>query len=71
MCTTISILCPTDRNITATLTVTPRVLVPEFIGFVQACVGLDAEPTQSIMITFQTVDGIAQGTLLFIRKTSH
>jgi len=28
----------------ATMIVTPGVLVPESIGFVQACVGLDAEP---------------------------
>jgi len=52
----------------AILTVTPGGLTPESIGFVQACVGLVAEPTQSIMITLQTVDGNAQGTLFFICK---
>ena len=48
----------------ATLIVTPAGVVPESIGFVQACVMLDAEPTQSIMITLQTTDvGSAQGKL--------
>ena len=53
-------------SITATLTVTPGSLVPESIGFVQACVMLDEEPTGDILITLQTVGGNAQGTLLFI-----
>jgi len=45
------------------LTITPGVLVPESIGFVQACVMLDAEPAGDVMITVQTTDGTAQGTL--------
>jgi len=50
------------------LTVTPGPLVPESIGFVQACVELDAEPTGDILITLQTGGGNAQGTLLLIFK---
>jgi len=51
----------------ATMIVTPGVLVPESIGFVQACVGLDAEPTQSIIITLQTVNAMA-GALLSVKS---
>ena len=50
------------------MTVTPGPLVPESIGFVQACVMLDNETTGDILITLQTVGGNAQGTLLFICK---
>ena len=49
------------------LMVTPTGLVPESVGFVQACVMLNDEPTGNIMITLQTVDGTAQGRL-FICK---
>jgi len=49
-----------ERNITATLTVTPGPLVPESIGFVQACVMLDNETTGDILITLQTIGDNAQ-----------
>ena len=50
------------------MTVTPGPLVPESVGFVQACVMLNNEPTGDILITLQTVGGNAQGTLFFICK---
>ena len=50
----------------ATLTVTPGPVVPESVGFVQACIMLNNEPTGDILITLQTVGDNAQGTLLFI-----
>ena len=58
----------TEGSITAMLMVTPPGLVPESIGFVQACVMLDNEPTGDILITLQTIGGNAQGMLLFICK---
>ena len=57
-----------DESITATLTVTPGGVVSESAGSVQACVTLDAEPTGDVIITLQTVDGLAQGKL-FICKS--
>ena len=63
--TTITILYSTDGSIAATLTIIPSDgLVPESIGFVQACAMLDAEPTGDVMITLHTTDiGSAQGKL--------